>query len=386
MPVPSPRNKILPARGTYATLAANVASLLDGEICYAVDQDQHYQNEGGTLVAVGATKAQGILADSATQPGDNVSTLTNDAGYITSAGAPVQSVNSQTGAVVLDADDIDDTSTTNKFATAAELSLIGSATQPGDNISTLTNDSGYITSAGAPVQSVAGKTGVVTLVKGDVGLGNVDNTSDLNKPISTATQTALDLKAPLASPTLTGVPTAPTATVGTNTTQLATTAFVVAELAAGGGGAVDSVNGQTGTVVLDPDDLDDSATTNKFVTYGTYTPTGTIVTNLATLTTKSSTVYLRFGNTVWVEGYLTMDPTSSGTVTFRLSLPISSNLSSGFAGLRGWAFDSTTPSAGDDNLSVYIRADTINDEANFTLYPQTSLSRDVGFFFSYVVA
>ena len=33
------------------------------------------------------------------------------------------------------------------------------------------------------------------LDKADVGLGNVDNTSDLNKPISTATQTALDLKA-----------------------------------------------------------------------------------------------------------------------------------------------------------------------------------------------
>jgi len=35
---------------------------------------------------------------------------------------------------------------------------------------------------------------LLSLVKGDVGLGNVDNTSDLNKPISTATQTALDLK------------------------------------------------------------------------------------------------------------------------------------------------------------------------------------------------
>jgi hypothetical protein len=32
------------------------------------------------------------------------------------------------------------------------------------------------------------------IVKGDVGLGNVDNTSDANKPVSTATQTALDLK------------------------------------------------------------------------------------------------------------------------------------------------------------------------------------------------
>src|SRR5690606_38853361 len=47
----------------------------------------------------------------------------------------------------------------------------------------------------APVTSVAGKTGVVTLAKSDVGLGNVDNTSDANKPVSTAMQTALNAKA-----------------------------------------------------------------------------------------------------------------------------------------------------------------------------------------------
>lgn len=40
--------------------------------------------------------------------------------------------------------------------------------------------------------------------KTDIGLGNVDNTSDLNKPVSTATQTALNLKANIASPTFTG--------------------------------------------------------------------------------------------------------------------------------------------------------------------------------------
>jgi hypothetical protein len=38
-------------------------------------------------------------------------------------------------------------------------------------------------------------------------LGNVTNTSDANKPVSTAQQTALDLKAPLASPAFTGTPT-----------------------------------------------------------------------------------------------------------------------------------------------------------------------------------
>jgi hypothetical protein len=46
-----------------------------------------------------------------------------------------------------------------------------------------------------------------------------------------ALQTAVNTKADLASPALTGVPTAPTASVGTNTTQISTTAFVQAALA-----------------------------------------------------------------------------------------------------------------------------------------------------------
>lgn len=42
------------------------------------------------------------------------------------------------------------------------------------------------------------------LVKADVGLGSVDNTADTAKPVSVAQQAALDLKAPVASPTFTG--------------------------------------------------------------------------------------------------------------------------------------------------------------------------------------
>jgi hypothetical protein len=48
-----------------------------------------------------------------------------------------------------------------------------------------------------PVDSVNGQTGTVVLPQSDVGLGNVDNTSDMSKPISTATQTALDNKVSL---------------------------------------------------------------------------------------------------------------------------------------------------------------------------------------------
>lgn len=56
------------------------------------------------------------------------------------------------------------------------------------------------TGAGGGVASFNGRTGKVVPADGDytkaqIGLGNVDNTSDANKPISTATQTALDAKA-----------------------------------------------------------------------------------------------------------------------------------------------------------------------------------------------
>lgn len=51
----------------------------------------------------------------------------------------------------------------------------------------------------APVQSVNGLDGDVVITKAEVGLGNADNTSDANKPISTAMAAALDLKADLVS-------------------------------------------------------------------------------------------------------------------------------------------------------------------------------------------
>ena len=62
-----------------------------------------------------------------------------------------------------------------------------------------------------------------------------DNTVNASQNVGDYASTAsVAAKAPLASPALTGTPTAPTASVGTNTTQLATTAFVLANAGAGG--------------------------------------------------------------------------------------------------------------------------------------------------------
>ena len=94
------------------------------------------------------------------------------------------------------------------FTVASQTAMLALTAQRGDIAIRTDNGRTYVLStdaqatladwkevlASGQVQSVAGKTGVVSLVKADVGLGSVDNTSDLAKPISTATQTALNAK------------------------------------------------------------------------------------------------------------------------------------------------------------------------------------------------
>jgi hypothetical protein len=73
------------------------------------------------------------------------------------------------------------------------------------------------------------------------------STTELNyvDGVTSSIQTQIDTKAPLASPSLTGIPTAPTAASNTNTTQIATTAYVqteITELIAGAPGTLDTLN------------------------------------------------------------------------------------------------------------------------------------------------
>ena len=98
-----------------------------------------------------------------------------------------------------------------------------------DGISSNDNDTTIATSA-AIIDHVA--TEVAALVDSAPGTLNTLNelAAALNDDasFSTTITDSIALKAPLASPALTGTPTAPTASSGTNTTQLATTAFVTA--------------------------------------------------------------------------------------------------------------------------------------------------------------
>lgn len=67
--------------------------------------------------------------------------------------------------------------------------------------------------------------------KEQIGLANVDNTSDVLKPVSSATQDALNLKAPLASPIFTGTPTTPHPLAADDSRQVPTTGWTKARIA-----------------------------------------------------------------------------------------------------------------------------------------------------------
>ncbi len=83
-----------------------------------------------------------------------------------------------------------------KVPLAADLSLGEIAINTFDGKIYIKKDNGVVSIVEVgPVTSVAGRTGAVTLGKSDVGLGSVDNTADAAKPVSTATQSALDGKA-----------------------------------------------------------------------------------------------------------------------------------------------------------------------------------------------
>lgn len=106
---------------------------------------------------------------------------------------------------------------------------------------------------------------------------------------ATARSTADALLAPKASPTFTGVPLAPTATTGTNTTQLATLAFVNASVAAATTG-VSSVNTRTGAITIGSSDVTAALT---FTPYNATNPNGyqtsaQLVTAVGTETTRAT--------------------------------------------------------------------------------------------------
>jgi len=196
---------------------------------------------------------------------------------------PVTSVNGQTGDVTIDVGG-DVTSVNGKTGdvtlTASDVGALPSTTKIPTATSDLTNDSGYITADGAPVQSVDGQTGAVTTnavkttaqsltdaqkaqARTNIGAGTSSfsgayddltgkptipsKTSELDNDEGFITDAALE-------------PYAKTADVPTKTSQLNNDSGFVDAAGASAVAPVQSVNTKTGAVVLTQDDVGDGTT------------------------------------------------------------------------------------------------------------------------------
>lgn len=171
----------------------------------------------------------------------------------------------------------------NGIAAGAEVNVIDSITVNGTaatvtsktaaitvptKTSDLTNDSGYITSADVPEGAAASTSTPLMDGIAAVGTETAFARGDHRHPTDTS-------RAALASPTFTGTPKAPTATAGTNTTQLATTAFVQT-----------AISGKQDTLTFDSTPT--SGSSNPVTSGGIYTALGSYLTTADAATTYAT--------------------------------------------------------------------------------------------------
>jgi len=258
--------------------------------------------------------------------------------------------------------------------------------------------------------------------KSDVGLGNVDNTSDVNKPVSTAQQTAINLsitnhnaaadphpqytttaEASAAAPVQsvnakTGTVTLVTGDIAEATnlyytdarvgSYLTTNGYNVKSVASSGGGSsvfdantagavtLRSIIGTGGVTVTQ--NANDITVSTPNLSSGTYTPTLTSVANIVTATAFQCQ-WMRVGSTVTVSGKLTIDPNTNGQVTkLGMSLPVASAFSAeeNCAG---------TSSCWESQQSGIVLADATNDRAQLTFFTTTASVRDHFFTYTYTI-
>jgi hypothetical protein len=260
------------------------------------------------------------------------------------------------------------------------------------------------------------------LVKADVGLGNVDNTSDVNKPVSTAQQAAIDLKMtqhnaavdphPQYTTTAEASAAAPVQSVNGSTgavilntgnvaesgnlyytdarvgTYLTNTGYTVRSIGGVGTGAsvyqttsgglatLRAINGAgLITVTQNTNDITVSA---PLVTNGVYTPTLFNTTNIDS-TTAFQCQYMRVGSVITVSGKITINPNNSGSTTvIGVSLPVASNFGAE-EDCGGVAACTST------QQSAAIMADAANNRATIEFVATSGTPRDWFFTFTYRV-
>ncbi len=150
--------------------------------------------------------------------------------------------------------------------------------------------------------------GNVAVTASDVGLGSVNNTSDAGKPVSTAQQTALDLKANLISPTFTGTVTLPASTSLTTPVLGSATGTSVAlsgAITSSGTAGIGYVGSGVGGAITQSSTRSTGVTINKIC--------GTITGNSTSLAASTSATFVVTNNTVALRDVVLVSLVSGAT-------------------------------------------------------------------------
>ena len=201
-------------------------------------------------INVTAAGVQSVTATANYSEGTTIGTVTVDGNTVTfkvdlSSYAPLNSPEF-TGVPVTDTPDISTDSrrlATTAFVQRIKEALVDSAVTNMNTIgkiaAALNNDSDYYNTVNTALNSKLNVSDIS--VTGSSGSGTVIGTISLGSD-SYNFKVNLDLYAPLDSPALTGTPTAPTAAKGSNTEQIATTAFVTSAISDVTGAPAASLN------------------------------------------------------------------------------------------------------------------------------------------------
>ena len=193
----------MPANAVFTDTPTDISGKVDKITGMGLSTNDYTSGEKAKLGGLHTVATSGKYTDLTSRP--TLGTASSKNTGTGSGNIPILDSGGKLDALIIPALAISET-----FIVATQSAMLGLTAETGDICirtdlsnsfilsqspsSTLANWKELLTPV-SPVQSVAGKVGVVTLVRSDVGLGNVDNTTDATKPVSSAQQTALNLKA-----------------------------------------------------------------------------------------------------------------------------------------------------------------------------------------------